>query len=141
MPCIHRLGPWRGIDQVEYATLDWVDWFNNVRLFEPIGDNPPENPGRFSVAMEIISVDPLCEVRLFNQNDPSDFDEQFIEVVDNEGLERTATDDGRLNMYALRCEGTMIILLLPTDNYNYVECAMLTVDEDGDVPPTHRLFR
>jgi len=38
---IHRLGSWRGMDQVEFATLDWVDWFNNRRLFEPIGDIPP----------------------------------------------------------------------------------------------------
>jgi hypothetical protein len=29
---IHRLGPWRGLDQVEFETLDWVDWFNNVRF-------------------------------------------------------------------------------------------------------------
>jgi putative transposase len=36
-----RLGPWRKLDDVEYATLDWVDWFNNRRLLEPIGDIPP----------------------------------------------------------------------------------------------------
>jgi transposase InsO family protein len=34
---IRRRGPWRGIDAVEYATLEWVDWFNNRRLLEPIG--------------------------------------------------------------------------------------------------------
>ena len=38
---IHRRGPWRGSDHVEYATLEWVDWFNNRRLLEPIGDIPP----------------------------------------------------------------------------------------------------
>ncbi len=38
---IHRCGPWRGVDPVEYATLEWVDWFNNRRLLEPIGDMPP----------------------------------------------------------------------------------------------------
>jgi transposase InsO family protein len=38
---IRRLGPWRGIDAVEYATLDWVDWFNNRRLLGPIGYVPP----------------------------------------------------------------------------------------------------
>jgi len=38
---IHHLGPWRGIDQVEYQTLEWVDWFNKVRLLEPIGNIPP----------------------------------------------------------------------------------------------------
>jgi hypothetical protein len=30
-----------GIDQVEYATLEWVDWFNHRRLLEPIGHLPP----------------------------------------------------------------------------------------------------
>ena len=34
-------GPWRGIDDVEYATLVWVDWFNNRRLLEPLGHVPP----------------------------------------------------------------------------------------------------
>ena len=38
---IRKDGPWRGIDPVEYATLDWVDWFNNRRLLEPIGNIPP----------------------------------------------------------------------------------------------------
>ncbi len=38
---IHRLGPWRSVDHVEFETLDWVDWFNNRRLLEPIGDIPP----------------------------------------------------------------------------------------------------
>jgi transposase InsO family protein len=34
-------GPWKGIDNVEYATLEWVDWFNHRWLLEPIGDLPP----------------------------------------------------------------------------------------------------
>jgi transposase InsO family protein len=38
---IHRRGPWRNVDTVEFATLEWVDWFNNRRLLEPIGDIPP----------------------------------------------------------------------------------------------------
>lgn len=38
---IHRRGPWQGLDAVEYATLEWVDWFNNRRLLEPIGNIPP----------------------------------------------------------------------------------------------------
>jgi transposase InsO family protein len=38
---IHRLGPWRTSQAVEYATLEWVDWFNNRRLLEPIGNVPP----------------------------------------------------------------------------------------------------
>lgn len=38
---IRHKGPWKGIDDVEYATLKWVDWFNNRRLLRPIGDLPP----------------------------------------------------------------------------------------------------
>ena len=38
---IERRGPWRNFDAVEYATLEWVDWFNNRRLLEPIGHLPP----------------------------------------------------------------------------------------------------
>ena len=38
---VRRRGPWKGIDQVEYATLEWVDWFNHRRLLEPIGHVPP----------------------------------------------------------------------------------------------------
>jgi transposase InsO family protein len=38
---IRRRGPWKNVDDVEYATLEWVDWFNNRRLLEPIGDIPP----------------------------------------------------------------------------------------------------
>jgi putative transposase len=38
---IRRRGPWKGLDDVEYATLEWVDWFNHRRLLEPIGDLPP----------------------------------------------------------------------------------------------------
>jgi putative transposase len=38
---IHRRGPWRTVDTVEYATLGWVDWFNSRRLLEPVGDIPP----------------------------------------------------------------------------------------------------
>lgn len=38
---IHARGPWRSMDAVEYATLEWVDWFNNRRLLESIGHVPP----------------------------------------------------------------------------------------------------
>ena len=38
---IRKRGPWRHVDAVEYAMLEWVDWFNNRRLLEPIGDIPP----------------------------------------------------------------------------------------------------
>jgi putative transposase len=38
---IYAGGPWRSMDAVEYATLEWVDWFNHRRLLEPIGYVPP----------------------------------------------------------------------------------------------------
>jgi len=38
---IRREGPWRSLDDVEYATLDWVPWYNEQRLLEPIGYIPP----------------------------------------------------------------------------------------------------
>ena len=43
---IRRRGPWRNIEEVEFATLEWVDWFNNRRLLEPIGNVPPAENGR-----------------------------------------------------------------------------------------------
>jgi len=38
---IRKRGPWKNLEAVEFATLEWVDWFNNRRLFEPIGNVPP----------------------------------------------------------------------------------------------------
>jgi hypothetical protein len=38
---IHPRGPWRSFEAVEYATLEWVDWFKNRRLSEPLGNIPP----------------------------------------------------------------------------------------------------
>ena len=62
---IRRRGPWRSLEAVEYATLDWVDWYNNRRLFEALGDIPPAEaesayyattePGRFNSVLEVKS--------------------------------------------------------------------------------------
>jgi transposase InsO family protein len=38
---IRRNGPWRSLEEVEFATLEWVDWFNNRRLLGAIGNIPP----------------------------------------------------------------------------------------------------
>jgi len=38
---IRRQGPWKNIAQVEYATLKWVDWFNNCCLLESISNISP----------------------------------------------------------------------------------------------------
>jgi transposase InsO family protein len=51
---IRRRGPWRNLDAVEFATLEWVDWFNNRRLLEPIGSIPPaEAEARYYAQQEI----------------------------------------------------------------------------------------
>jgi putative transposase len=50
---IHRRGPWRSFEAVEFATLTWVDWFNNRRLLEPIGNIPPaEAEERYYVMLQ-----------------------------------------------------------------------------------------
>ena len=50
---IHRRGSWRSFEAVEFATLTWVDWFNNRRLLEPIGNMPPvEAEARYYGALE-----------------------------------------------------------------------------------------
>ena len=38
---IRSRGPWRGLEEVEFATLHWVSWYNTQRLLEPIGYVPP----------------------------------------------------------------------------------------------------
>jgi transposase InsO family protein len=38
---IRPRGPWHSLEAVEFATLEWVDWFNHRRLLEPIGNVPP----------------------------------------------------------------------------------------------------
>ena len=54
---IHRRGPWRSSEAVEFATLEWVDWFNNRRLLEPIGNVPPaEAEAAFYAALETHDV-------------------------------------------------------------------------------------
>ena len=50
---IHRRGPWRSFEAVEFATLQWVDWFNHRRLMEPIGNIPPaEAEDRYYASLE-----------------------------------------------------------------------------------------
>ena len=51
---IHRRGPWRSFEAVEFATLEWVDWFNTRRLLEPIGNVPPaEAEARYFARAEV----------------------------------------------------------------------------------------
>ena len=50
---IHRRGPWRSFESLEFATLEWVDWFNNRRLMGPIGNiSPAEAEQRYYAQLE-----------------------------------------------------------------------------------------
>ena len=54
---IQRRGPWRSFEAVEFATLDWVDWFNNRRLLEPIGNIPPAEAGEaYYTPLEVMPI-------------------------------------------------------------------------------------
>ena len=54
---IYRRGPWRSFEAVEFATLEWVDWFNNRRLLEPIGNiSPVEVERNHYAAMDNIPI-------------------------------------------------------------------------------------
>jgi transposase InsO family protein len=54
---IRRRGPWRSLEAVEFATLEWVEWFNNRRLLEPIGNIPPaEAEARYYAKLETLAM-------------------------------------------------------------------------------------
>lgn len=54
---IYRRGPWRNFEAVEYATLEWVDWFNNRRLLEAIGNIPPaEAEANYYASLEAVPI-------------------------------------------------------------------------------------
>jgi len=53
---IRRRGPWRSLEAVEFATLEWVDWFNHRRLLESIGNMPPaEAEARYYAELETLA--------------------------------------------------------------------------------------
>jgi putative transposase len=54
---IRRRGPWKSLEAVEFATLEWVDWFNHRRLLEPIGNIPPaEAEQRYFVMLDQMKI-------------------------------------------------------------------------------------
>jgi transposase InsO family protein len=57
---IWRKGPWRSLGAVEYATLEWVDWYNNRRPLEPIGNIPPAEAEAAYYAMPENQVVAAC---------------------------------------------------------------------------------
>jgi transposase InsO family protein len=58
---IHRRGPWRSFEAVEFVTLEWVNWFNHRRLLEPIGNIPPaEAEANYYAAMAAMDKLPMA---------------------------------------------------------------------------------
>ncbi len=54
---IRRRGPWRSLEAVEFAVLEWVDWFNHRRILEPIGNMPPaEAEQRYYAQLQEIAL-------------------------------------------------------------------------------------
>jgi transposase InsO family protein len=54
---IRRRGPWKSLEAVEFATLEWVDWFNTRRLLEPIGNIPPaEAEARYYASQQEVAL-------------------------------------------------------------------------------------
>ena len=54
---IYRRGPWKSMEAVEFATLEWVDWFNNRRLLSSIGNMPPaEAEANYYASMEELKI-------------------------------------------------------------------------------------
>jgi len=100
---IWRRRPWRNVEQVEFATLEWVDWFNNRRLLEPIGNIPPaeaearhyaqieetakavrlkQNSLRQTVGSSMISSPLSLQKTRVNADEAKDSESQFRMTVD-----------------------------------------------------------
>jgi len=58
---IRRCGPWRNAEEVEFAVLEWVAWYNNHRLLEPLGYMPP---AEFEMAYHQAQFTPAMEAGL-----------------------------------------------------------------------------
>ncbi len=70
---IHRRGPWRSLEAVEFATLEWVNWFNHRRLLEPIGNIPPaEAEARYYEQRGTLSVDAWASDRTSHEVSPAE---------------------------------------------------------------------
>ena len=70
---IHRRGPWRSLEAVEYATLEWVDWFNNRRLLEPIGNVPPAEAEAQRLREQVVG--PLSRIKATHTDSTIEFDD------------------------------------------------------------------
>ena len=61
---IRRQGPWRDLETVEFATLEWVDWFNHRRLLGPIGH---VSPAEFEQQYYLVQEAPVIAAGLMNR--------------------------------------------------------------------------
>ena len=67
---IHRQGPWRTPEQVELATLEYIDWWNNRRLHTEIGDIPPAEKEEMYYAEQELNEKASC-VRQWPPSNPA----------------------------------------------------------------------
>jgi transposase InsO family protein len=95
---IQRKGPWRHLEAVEFATLDWVDWFNTRRLLEPIGYVPPaEYEAQYYAAIrqQSTSADASAAAIRSHADAPQRSPSRGHEVVAGGILQPAATEDRR----------------------------------------------
>ncbi len=57
---IHRGAPWKPVESLELATLEWVTWFNHRRLLEPLGYIPPAEPENRYYLQLAVQPEPAC---------------------------------------------------------------------------------
>jgi putative transposase len=83
---IQRKGPWRHLDGVEFATLDWVDWFNMRRLLEPIGYVPPaEYEANYYQQLTGGGARRLPQVNTVLNGTAAEHPQDFLPTLHNEG--------------------------------------------------------
>ncbi len=112
---IRLKGPWRHLEAVEFATLEWVDWFSHRRLLEPIGDMPPaEYEARYydqgAVAQAMRRFPPAAEQAAHPKSGPRrrphELSESFVTRGDPERtthINRSPIVPARFNYGSCRC--------------------------------------
>jgi hypothetical protein len=53
---IYRRGPWKGLEDVEFASVEWVAWYNGSRLLEPLGYVPRLNSSRPTTTVRLLQL-------------------------------------------------------------------------------------
>lgn len=92
---IHRRGPWKRFDDVEYATLEWVAWYNTQRIMEPLGY---VSPAEFEEQFYRTQADPAERLALY---EPSLFESRGgSDVLDGALLKKAIVLAGAMIPYA-----------------------------------------